>query len=103
MNQIVPATLDHAPDLEATHLSVIYTDTGGNGITLASSLYSVTGIGTTSGGAVTYPLSGSPLTGLTNTSAFVDFSVSYEIASLLSGNFAEGVGYRTDKEGENGF
>ena len=23
--------------------------------------------------------------------------------SLLSGNFAEGVGYRTDKEGENGF
>ena len=22
---------------------------------------------------------------------------------LLSGNFAEGVGYRTDKEGENGF
>ena len=25
------------------------------------------------------------------------------LASLLSGNFAEGVGYRTDKEGENGF
>ena len=24
-------------------------------------------------------------------------------SSLLSGNFAEGVGYRTDKEGENGF
>ncbi len=24
-------------------------------------------------------------------------------APLLSGNFAEGVGYRTDKEGENGF
>jgi len=25
------------------------------------------------------------------------------MAALLSGNFAEGVGYRTDKEGENGF
>ena len=24
-------------------------------------------------------------------------------STLLSGNFAEGVGYRTDKEGENGF
>ena len=27
----------------------------------------------------------------------------YDPISLLSGNFAEGVGYRTDKEGENGF
>jgi len=26
-----------------------------------------------------------------------------DVNSLLSGNFAEGVGYRTDKEGENGF
>ena len=28
---------------------------------------------------------------------------SYYSNTLLSGNFAEGVGYRTDKEGENGF
>ena len=49
------------PLLEASHLSVIYTDAGGNAITLAPALYSVTGIGTASGGAVTYPLSGSPL------------------------------------------
>jgi len=28
---------------------------------------------------------------------------SFHFKSLLSGNFAEGVGYRTDKEGENGF
>lgn len=49
------------PILEDTHLQVIYTDVGGNAITLASTLYSVTGIGTTGGGAVTYPLTGSPL------------------------------------------
>ena len=35
------------------------------------------------------------------TSAFK--AVPLYATSLLSGNFAEGVGYRTDKEGENGF
>ena len=49
------------PILEASHLSVIYTDAGGNSITLSTSLYSVTGIGAIAGGSVTYPLSGSPL------------------------------------------
>lgn len=49
------------PILEASHLSVIYTDTGGNAVTLASSLYSVTGIGGLTGGTVTYPLSGPEL------------------------------------------
>ena len=42
-------------------LVVIFTDTDGVETTLTSSDYSVTGIGTTTGGAVTYPLIGSPI------------------------------------------
>lgn len=49
------------PILEASHLQVIYADTGGNAITLSPSLYSVTGIGGLNGGAVTYPLTGPAL------------------------------------------
>jgi len=49
------------PVYAATDLSVIYTDAGGNALTLSPSLYSLTGIGSLTGGAVTYPLSGSPL------------------------------------------
>lgn len=45
----------------ASYLSVIYTDADGVETTLSSSLYSVTGIGTTTGGTVTYPLTGSPI------------------------------------------
>jgi len=49
------------PIPDATYLSVIYTDAAGVETTLSASLYSVTGIGTTTGGTVTYPLTGSPI------------------------------------------
>jgi len=49
------------PIPDATFLSVIYTDASGVETTLSSSLYSVTGIGTKTGGTVTYPTSGSPI------------------------------------------
>lgn len=49
------------PIPEASQLSVVYTDADGDETTIASTSYSVTGIGTTGGGAVTYPLSGSPI------------------------------------------
>lgn len=42
-------------------LVVIYTDADGVETELTPSQYSVTGIGTTTGGAVTYPLTGSPI------------------------------------------
>lgn len=44
-----------------SHLSVLITDSSGNITTLNSGQYSVTGIGGSNGGTVTYPLSGSPL------------------------------------------
>ena len=46
---------------QASQLVVIYTDTSGNINVLTPSQYSVTGIGSSNGGAVTYPLSGSPI------------------------------------------
>lgn len=49
------------PIPDATYLSVIYTDADGLDTTLNTALYSVTGIGTTTGGNVTYPLVGSPI------------------------------------------
>lgn len=45
----------------ASELFVYYTDTTGAQTLLSSTQYSVTGIGTANGGAVTYPLSGSPI------------------------------------------
>lgn len=49
------------PILSASDLSVIYTDTTGAESTISSSAYTVTGIGSPSGGTVTYPTSGSPI------------------------------------------
>ncbi len=49
------------PILSASHLSVIYTDAAGVETTLSASLYSVTGMGSLTGGTVTYPLTGSPI------------------------------------------
>jgi len=49
------------PIPDATYLSVIYTDADGVETTISSSNYTVTGIGTTTGGSVTYPTSGSPI------------------------------------------
>ncbi|SIO58425.1 glycosyl hydrolase family 28-related protein [Paraburkholderia phenazinium] len=45
----------------ASELNVSYTDINGNVTELSPSTYSVTGIGTSNGGAVTYPLTGSPI------------------------------------------
>lgn len=49
------------PIPDASYLSVIYTDTTGAQSTIPPSQYSVTGIGTTTGGSVTYPLTGAPI------------------------------------------
>ncbi|MDP2330297.1 MAG: hypothetical protein Q8M19_06325 [Reyranella sp.] len=49
------------PVLEADHLAVIFTDVSGVETTLSPTLYGVMGIGSPSGGAVTYPLSGSEI------------------------------------------
>jgi hypothetical protein len=49
------------PVTNAAHLVVIVTDASGNVSTLTATQYSVSGIGSPAGGAVTYPLSGSPL------------------------------------------
>ena len=49
------------PILEASHLTVIYTDADDVETTLSASEYSVTGIGTRAGGNVTYTRDGSPI------------------------------------------
>lgn len=49
------------PIPETSQLSVVYTDADGVETTLGTTAYSVTGIGSTDGGAVTYPLTGSPI------------------------------------------
>ena len=49
------------PVLDADHLDVIFTDPAGNETTLSPSLYGVSGIGSPTGGSVTYPLSGAPI------------------------------------------
>lgn len=60
----------------ASELFVYYTDSTGAVTTLNPSQYSVTGIGTANGGAVTYPLSGSPIA--TGTSLTIQRIVSYQ-------------------------
>ncbi len=49
------------PILDASHLSVIYTAADGTETTLSPSVYQVAGIGSLTGGTVTYPLVGSPI------------------------------------------
>lgn len=60
----------------ASELFVYYTDTTGAVTTINPSQYSVTGIGTANGGAVTYPLSGSPIA--SGTSLTIQRIVSYQ-------------------------
>lgn len=60
----------------ASELFVYYTDATGAVTTLNPSQYSVTGIGTANGGAVTYPLSGSPIA--SGTSLTIQRIVSYQ-------------------------
>ena len=60
----------------ASELNVYYTDAFGNVSLLPSSSYSVTGIGTSNGGSVTYPLVGSPIA--TGTSLTIQRVVAYQ-------------------------
>lgn len=70
------------PILDASHLSVIYTDADDVETTLSASLYSVTGIGGRTGGSVTYPLSGSPIA--TGTKLTIVRTVPYTQTTVLS-------------------
>lgn len=45
----------------ASQITLLYTDASGNQTSLTPAQYSVTGIGVTTGGTITYPLSGSPI------------------------------------------
>jgi hypothetical protein len=49
------------PVLDTDHLAVFFTDASGIETMLSPALYGVAGIGSPSGGAVTYPLSGSAI------------------------------------------
>ncbi len=85
------------PILDASHLSVIYTNASGVETTLSSSLYSVTGIGSLTGGSVTYPLTGSPIA--SGTKLTIVRTVPYTQTTVLSnqgGYYPEVVEQRFD-------
>jgi len=86
------------PILEASHLTVIYTDADDVETTLSASQYSVTGIGGRSGGSVTYPLTGSPIA--TGTKLTIVRTVPYTQTTVLSnqgGYYPEVVEARLDQ------
>ncbi len=86
------------PILDASHLSVIYTSAAGVETTLSASQYSVTGIGTTAGGNVTYPLTGSPIA--SGTKLTIVRTVPYTQTTVLSnqgGYYPEVVESRLDQ------
>jgi hypothetical protein len=67
----------------ASDLFVAYTDANGTVTQLTAAQYSVVGIGTQNGGAVTYPLTGSPIA--TGTSLFIQRIVPYQqLTSLVN-------------------
>ena len=85
------------PIPSADYLSVIYTDASDVETTLSPSLYSVTGIGTTTGGNVTYPLSGSAIA--SGTKLTIVRTVPYTQTTVLSnqgGYYPEVVEARLD-------
>lgn len=49
------------PILSDAHVSVIFTDAAGGETTLSPSLYAATGIGSLTGGSITYPLDAAPI------------------------------------------
>lgn len=66
----------------ASELYVYYTDANGNVTTLAPNSYSTTGIGSSDGGSITYPLSGSPIA--SGTSLTIERIVPYlQLTSLV--------------------
>lgn len=86
------------PILEASHLSVIYTDEDDVETTLSASQFSVTGIGGRTGGNVTYPLTGSPIA--TGTKLTIVRTVPYTQTTVLSnqgGYYPEVVERRFDE------
>lgn len=86
------------PIPDASSLVVIYTDTAGTETTLSSSVYSVTGLGTTTGGTVTYPTSGSPIA--TGTKLTILRTVPYtqpDVFSNQGGYFPEVTEGRLDR------
>lgn len=86
------------PILDASHLTVIYTDADDAETTLSASEYSVTGIGGRSGGSVTYPLTGSPIA--TGTKLTIVRTVPYTQTTVLSnqgGYYPEVVEARFDQ------
>jgi hypothetical protein len=85
------------PILDASHLSVIYTDADDVETTLSASQFSVTGIGGRSGGSVTYPLTGSPIA--TGTKLTIVRTVPYTQTTVLAnqgGYYPEVVETRLD-------
>lgn len=86
------------PVLDANHLDVIFTDPAGNETTLSPSLYGVSGIGSPTGGSVTYPLSGSPIA--SDTLLTIVRTVPYTQTTVLSnqgGYYPEVVERRFDQ------
>ncbi len=86
------------PVLEVDHLAVIFTDVSGVETTLSPTLYGVAGIGSPSGGSVTYPLSGSPIGA--NTKLTIIRTVPYTQTTVLSnqgGYYPEVVERRFDQ------
>ena len=86
------------PVLEVDHLAVIFTDVSGAETTLSPTLYGIAGVGSPSGGAVTYPLSGSPLG--VNTKLTIIRTVPYTQTTVLSnqgGYYPEVVERRFDQ------
>lgn len=86
------------PILEASHLSVIYTDEDDVETTLSASQFSVTGIGGRTGGNVTYPLTGSPIA--TGAKLTIVRTVPYTQTTVLSnqgGYYPEVVERRFDE------
>jgi len=86
------------PIPSASYLSVIYTDAAGVETTLSASQYSVTGIGSATGGNVTYPLTGSPIA--SGTKLTIVRTVPYTQTTVLSnqgGYYPEVVEARLDQ------
>lgn len=86
------------PILSASHLTVIYTDEDDVETTLSASQYSVTGIGSRTGGSVTYPLTGSPIA--TGTKLTIVRTVPYTQTTVLSnqgGYYPEVIEARLDQ------
>lgn len=86
------------PILDASHLSVIYTNAFGAETTLSPSLYTVSGIGALAGGSVTYPKSGSAIA--SGTKLTIVRTVPYTQTTVLSnqgGYYPEVVERRFDE------